>query len=154
MLKSLLLSAAAVVGVVSAPSGEIEKRQGTVRPGTGMSNGFYYSYWTDGAGSIQYTNGPGGQYSTKWSNVGNFVAGKGWRTGSAKYEIHTTLYMIAVVLTRGQGCQLQRYLQLTRQRLPRALRLDQEPPDRVLHRRVLRLIQPSQPSDQARFRRI
>ncbi len=31
-----------------------------------------------------YNNGAAGSYDCQWSNVGNFVAGKGWNPGSAK----------------------------------------------------------------------
>ncbi|KAF8859509.1 xylanase [Acephala macrosclerotiorum] len=56
----------------------------------GTNNGFYYSFWTDGGGSVTYNNAAGGSYDVKWSaSGGNFVAGKGWNPGRAKTVVHS-----------------------------------------------------------------
>jgi len=51
---------------------------------TNTVSGYWYSFWTEGSGSACMTLGSAGNYSTSWSNAGNFVGGLGWSTGGRK----------------------------------------------------------------------
>lgn len=84
---TLFVACSAFAGAFALPTaeaGEILDKRSTPSS-TGTNNGYYYSFWTDGAGSVTYTNKAGGEYSVVWSgNAGNFVGGKGWNPGSAR----------------------------------------------------------------------
>jgi endo-1,4-beta-xylanase len=91
----LSVAVAAIAGVSAMPfssaplDAENEARSVNItgrgiQPGTGTHNGYFYSFWTDGQGYINYNNGAGGSYTSEWSNVGNWVGGKGWNPGSAR----------------------------------------------------------------------
>ncbi|KAJ5766094.1 uncharacterized protein N7511_003710 [Penicillium nucicola] len=79
---NLFLAACAFASTLAAPS-DLSKRAITTSQ-TGTSNGYYYSFWTNGGGSVSYTNGNSGEYSVSWTNCGSFTSGKGWSTGSAR----------------------------------------------------------------------
>lgn len=55
-----------------------------ITPGQGTHGGYFYSFWTDGKGNVNFNNLNGGQYSVSWSGNGNWVGGKGWKPGSAR----------------------------------------------------------------------
>ncbi|KAG8931411.1 hypothetical protein FRC01_001358 [Tulasnella sp. 417] len=93
---SLLLVCTATAAVLAAPSkdkNELVARQTLTSSQTGTNNGYYYSFWTDGAGQVSYTNGAGGSYSVTWSgNAGNWVGGKGWNPGAARAITYSGTY--------------------------------------------------------------
>ena len=91
---TVLLALGSAAAVVASP---LELIQRGIQPGTGTHNGFFYSYWTDGKGSVNYNNEAGGKYSVTWNNVGNFVAGKGWKPGSARVVNYTGTWNAASV---------------------------------------------------------
>jgi len=74
----LTAAVAAATAVVASP---LELINRGIQPGTGNHNGFFYSYWTDNRGTVDYNNGPRGSYKVSWSNVNNWVGGKGWNPG-------------------------------------------------------------------------
>ncbi|ROT35137.1 hypothetical protein SODALDRAFT_317729 [Sodiomyces alkalinus F11] len=79
---TLIAALTAVSGALAAP-GVVEKRQVTPNA-EGTHDGWFYSWWSDGASPVTYTNLAGGSYSVTWQRGGNLVGGKGWNPGSAR----------------------------------------------------------------------
>jgi endo-1,4-beta-xylanase len=59
MLGSTTLAVLAAASSVFASPLDLFKR---TSPGEGTDNGYFYSFWTDGAGSVNYQNGAAGSY--------------------------------------------------------------------------------------------
>jgi endo-1,4-beta-xylanase len=78
---SIFTALAAAATVVASP---LELALRGIQPGQGTHDGYFYSYWTDGRGSVDYNNGPRGSYKVSWRNVGNWVGGKGWNPGPSR----------------------------------------------------------------------
>ena len=94
VIKSLILSLVGVAYTLATPVVGVEARAPDSssdlvgRAGTpnseGYHDGYYYKFWSDRSGDVNYSNGPGGSYSVKWSGDGNWYGGKGWNPGSAR----------------------------------------------------------------------
>ncbi len=70
---------------------------------SGTHDGYFWSLWiSDGyKGTVNYKNGPGGNYDVQWSNFnGNFTCGKGWSRGATNRVIG---YNIGICQINGGG---------------------------------------------------
>lgn len=74
-IPSLLVTLTAAVGALAAPLTEVAKRDPgagldtrSVAPGTGTSNGYYYSFYNAGGGTVTYNNDAAGAYDVEWTN--------------------------------------------------------------------------------------
>jgi endo-1,4-beta-xylanase len=82
-LTSTLLACSETATGVDAPAAtnpELHPLAGTPN-GTGYHGGYFYSFWSDGGGTVDMSLGSGGNYSVQWTNCGNFTTGKGWNPG-------------------------------------------------------------------------
>ena len=89
-LKALLLGATSALASpfsLAEPAkvhqrGDVVSERLLAREGTpnssGQHDGYYYYFWADGVGTVNYRNGDDGKYDVNWEDNGNFIGGKGW----------------------------------------------------------------------------
>jgi len=81
MTKKILQMSMVLLSCVLLFAGHFATAQTISNSQTGTQNGWYWSFWKDN-GTASMTLQAGGRYTTTWSGVNNFTAGKGWQTGS------------------------------------------------------------------------
>lgn len=50
----------------------------------GYHDGFFYSFWSEGGGTATFTFKDNGRYASSWTDIQNWVGGKGWKPGGRK----------------------------------------------------------------------
>lgn len=77
----LLLFVTAALGVLAEVADTVAEY------GPRKRQGYYWSNWSDGGEQVSCKNGAGATYTATWKGTkGNFVCGKGWNPGSARYD--------------------------------------------------------------------
>ncbi|KAK4098462.1 glycoside hydrolase family 11 protein [Parathielavia hyrcaniae] len=77
---------------------ELLKTRAGTPSSSGQHDGYYYSFWTDGGGTVNYQNGDGGNFAVNWQNCSNFYGGKGWNPVTSR-----TIHFNGTFTTSGNG---------------------------------------------------
>lgn len=89
-LKRTLAAAACFAAMSFTTANACQGALNNANNAIGTHDGFYYSFWKQtNAGNVQIGCGEGGHYSTEWSNVFNWVGGKGWNPGGPRVVNYT-----------------------------------------------------------------
>jgi len=75
--------AAALAGLAFIGSSPVHAQTCLTSNSTGTNNGYYYSFWKD-SGNVTFCMYGGGRYTSQWSNINNWVGGKGWNPGGRR----------------------------------------------------------------------
>jgi hypothetical protein len=74
---------AALLGVAALGVSPANAQTCLTSNSTGTNNGYYYSFWKD-SGNVTFCLQSGGRYTSQWSNINNWVGGKGWNPGGRR----------------------------------------------------------------------
>jgi endo-1,4-beta-xylanase len=77
--RNLLIALVGLAALCASPA----QAQCITNPQTGTNNGYYYSFWKD-SGNVSFCLQSGGRYTSQWSNINNWVGGKGWNPGGRR----------------------------------------------------------------------
>lgn len=81
MFKRLLAITAIIASISYSAANACNGALDDATNAVGTHDGFYYSFWKQGAESdVQISCGDGGHFSATWRNVFNWLGGRGWDT--------------------------------------------------------------------------
>ncbi|MFL6617140.1 MAG: glycoside hydrolase family 11 protein, partial [Povalibacter sp.] len=79
----LRMFATALIGIAALCGSAAHAQQCLTSNSTGTNNSYYYSFWKD-SGNVTFCLQSGGRYTSQWSNINNWVGGKGWNPGGRR----------------------------------------------------------------------
>jgi hypothetical protein len=85
MFKRLLAITATIVSISYSTANACNGVLNDATSAVGTHDGFYYNFWKQTAeGNVQINCEDGGNFSASWSNIFNWIGGKGWKPGGPR----------------------------------------------------------------------
>lgn len=85
MMKSLLAITASIASMSYSTANACNDALDNNLSDEGTHNDFYYNFWKQTAESEVHINcEDGGNFSASWSNIFNWIGGKGWKPGGPR----------------------------------------------------------------------